>query len=138
MYLGRYQQGAWLNVPLLDSAWPTDASGDRTYPEMRIFDSNWDLVSDGEQVKPIESTTGLHRIERRLGPELPVGQYTAVIRWKVASGTVNRDILRRFTVVAGGHAAGAYIGLHYLSGNNTDAIAGMLDGGTIEIRRGPQ
>ena len=137
MYLGRFPQGEWVIVPLLDTAWPTDASGDRTYPEMPVFDSNNDVVATGEELVPEPDHTGLHSVTRRLGPEFPAGNYRALIKWKIASNTFNRAVFRTFDIVDGGHAAGAYVGLHYLAGNNTPAIVGMTDGGTIEVRRGP-
>jgi hypothetical protein len=137
MNLGTYQLGDWLPVPLLTGvAWPLDSSGDRVVPTLSIFDENYDFVTRGEDVVPIPTETGLHGAYRRLGPEFAAGFYTAIVEWDDAGN--NKAVQRVFRIKPGGHSSGAYVGLHFYEGRNSQYLVGMTDCGLIESRKGPK
>jgi hypothetical protein len=137
MYLGVFQQGDWLSIPLLTgTAWPVDSSGDRTIPTLTVIDENGDLVLTGEEIKPT-LTTGLHVMERQVSAEFAVGRYIGIIRWNTGEGSDNRHDLVSFTVDPGGNSVGALVGLHFYRGQNKDYVLSMSDSGTVESRKGP-
>ena len=137
MNLGRYQLGDWVTIPVLTgTSWPVDGSSVRSIPTVTIFDENQDLVVVDEQVPPVVDQTGLHILERQLGPEFAVGTYDVYVEWDDAGDT--KTVHRTLEVVAGGHSAGAYIGLNHYDGHNASYIQGMTDSGLVEARKGPQ
>lgn len=138
MNLGRYQQGDWLPIPVLTgTAWPLSSGSVRSIPSVTFIDESSDLVARDEDVTPVVLETGLHTVERQLGPEFPAGRYTAIVSWNDAGASNNRSLLRTFEVVAGGDPGGAYVGLTYYAGHNADYILGMTDSGQIDTRKGP-
>lgn len=125
-----------MTLPVLTgTSWPVDGSSVRSIPTLTVFDSNQDLVVVDEQVPPVVNQTGLHILERQLGPEFTVGTYDAYVEWNDAGST--KTVHRTFEVVAGGHPAGAYIGLNHYDGHNAAYLQGMTDGGRVEARKGP-
>lgn len=142
MDLGTYQLGDWLQLAVVTGddppAWPTDASGNRTFPEISIIDSNGDFVTRGEKMVPKVGKTGFHRLSRGLGPEFTVGQYVVMIEWQESSSTMNRAVAAAFTVKAGGDSRGAIVGIHHYRTPRADFVVTQSDTGVLEKRRGPQ
>ena len=139
MFLGRRRQGEWLSISLLTgTSWPASSGGVRSIPVVTVFDENQDVVTRDEELKPVTLTTGLHLGERQLGPEFAPGRYVMLIEWNDGGASNNRTALHTFEVTEGGHPAGAYVGLHFYRGQNSDYLLGMTDGGLVESRKGPK
>jgi hypothetical protein len=137
MITGTYQLGGWVPLPVLTgTSWPLDVSGVRVIPSLSIFDESFDYVVRDEPVVPVLSETGMHMVQRRLGPEFSTGTYEALITWDDAGSL--KGVRRRFEVVAGGDAGGAYVGLSFFDGRNSAYLVGMTDGGLVEARKGPK
>ena len=150
MSLGRVQQGDWLTVPLWteDSsgavAFPTDNTGAVVWPFLSVIDAtqtHQKLVLADQPMNAVSRfdtrLTGLHQLELRIGPELPVGTYHIWMEWQAGSATSNRMRLESFQVVAGGHPAGAYTSIHFYHRPQAVFIVGFTDGGRLEARRNP-
>ena len=139
MFLGRKSQGDWLGIPLLTgTSWPASSGSVRSIPTVTVFDENQDVVTRDEELKPVTLKTGLHLGERQLGPEFAAGRYVMLVEWNDGGASVNRTALHTFEVVPVGHSAGAYVGLHFYRGQNSDYLLGMTDGGLVESRKGPK
>ena len=139
MHFGRNQLGDWVPIHVATgTSWPVDGSGNRTIPTLTIIDSNQDIVCRDEEIPPSPDQTGLFCVERQLGPEFSVGNYTVLIRWNDGGSAVNRSILGNLEVIPGGDSRGAYVGLHFYRGTNVDYILGMTDSGRVEPRKGPK
>jgi hypothetical protein len=139
MYIGTFQQGDWIPIPLLTgTAWPLDSSGVRTIPTLTVINESQDLVLRDEEVPPAGLTTGMHALIRQATAEFSVGRYVGIIKWNTGGVSNNRHELVTFTVVAGGNPVGALVGLHFYRGPNADYLLTMSDSGTIESRKGPQ
>lgn len=141
MDLGTYQLGDWLTLQVVTGeppAWPTDASGNRVFPELSIVDENGDFVTRGEKLVPVSGKLGFHLLSRGLGPEFTVGHYVAFIEWQESSDTLNRATAGVFTVRAGGDTRGAIVGIHHYRTPRADFVVTQSDTGVLETRRGPQ
>jgi hypothetical protein len=137
MYLGTFQHGDWIPIPLLTgTAWPLDSSSVRSIPTLTVIDENSDVVLTGEEIPPT-LTTGLHNVERQVTAEFVAGRYVGILRWNDAGAAVNRHTIVTFTVDPGGNSVGAITGLHFYRGQNADFILTMSDSGTVESRKGP-
>lgn len=141
MNLGTYQLGEWLTAQVVTGeppAWPTDASSNRTFPELSIFDENGDYVTRGEKLVPKSGQTGFHLLSRGLGPEFTVGPYVFLIEWQEGSNTFNRALEGAFTIIGGGDARGALVGIHHYRTPRGDFVVTQSDTGMLEKRKGPQ
>lgn len=137
MYLGTFQNGDWIPIPLLTgTAWPLDSSGVRTIPTLTVIDESQDVLLTGEEIPPT-LTTGLHMVERQVTAEFAAGRYIGIIKWNTAGAAVNRHDIVTFTVDPGGNSVGAITGIHFYRGQNADYILTMSDSGTVESRKGP-
>lgn len=138
MFLGYVQNGGWLTIPAhTGTAWPSDGSSARAFPTMSVFDVNGDVICQDEYVPPVPEHTGLHQVQRQIGPEFTAGRYSLLVSWQVGSNPVNRREFHTFEVRPGGESRGAYVGLQFFAASNADFVVGMLDCGRIETRKGP-
>lgn len=142
MFIGDFRLGDWVPFSLKTGdtvpSWPTDASGNRVFPKISIFDANGDYVTRDELMAPIATETGLHILNRALGPEFSAGRYTVLYQWQIGSNTVNRQDASSFNIVAGGDSRGAIVGIHSYRTPRGTFVVTQSDSGTLEKRRGPK
>ena len=134
MNLGRYQLGMWVPLQLWCSTEPD------VPPFVSIYDSTGRRVLADKQLAPRNKAvlTGNYIAEHRLGPEFEPGLYHVLYEYRISSATENRSRLDSFSVIAGGQASGAYVGMHFFSTPQADFVVGVTDGGRLEARRNPR
>lgn len=146
MYLGRFQQGDWVTIPVVcrDSSrspiLPTDGAGDSVPAWINIYDKNHRLVVRARAATPKNRlrAKGLLETEQRIGPEfLDEGLYTVLVEWSDGSYSATGADLHSFEVIPGGDPAGTYISLTFYRRPHANYVIGLTDGGLVDWRKNP-
>lgn len=139
MYLGRFKLGDFLPIP----AWCVNSSREEVSPTVAasytIYDVADSIITGANDAKMIPhdkaTRTGWFYAEHRLGSAFAVGRHNILVEW--ASGGSNFGEVHCFEIVAGGHTSGGYIGLEHVQSPQAKYVVGLLDSGSVEIRKGP-
>jgi len=136
MFLGRYQQGAWLPLSVqcrgnLVAVDPTAA------PTINIYNPSFTNILGPRSIPPRApgKLTGLFELEQFLGSEFSAGIYTLLVSY--ANGGSSYADLFKFEVTAAGHQNGGYTNLYFYERPHANYVVGQLDSDVLEFRKNP-
>lgn len=133
MYLGRFQLGDRMAIPLLttDADYAPDLPA--AAPVLKLYGPSGATVVVEYKMPPVDKVNypGLFMIPVHLGPLFSVGQWEAVMWYDSAQQTANFDI------IAGGNSDGHVIALHWYQRPHADFLVQQLDSRKIVKGRNP-
>lgn len=143
MFRGRFQLGGFVDLDLLC----TDSNGDPVAPDdaptVTIYDDTGTPVKTDLKMPPKGiNKTGYFGLVVFLDSDFSTGPHIAKYSWDDGGGAHEGGKIESFTIKAGGHSSGAYIGLEWYDRPHASFLVGALEkpstsSGTIEWRRNP-
>lgn len=138
MYLGRFQLGTRVPFRLqcLDGEGGSNALPDNP-PWCKVWNSSGSLVASFEMpVSDRYSQTGLFLTELFLGRDYSAGQYSVTYSYR--NSTYHGRQQDTFEVIAGGHADGAVVAMHFYVLPHATYVVQQLESGKIVQGRNPK
>ena len=137
-WLGEYFLGEWVHIPVVCKDASDDEAAPDAAPTLTIYKADDTPIVDGVTMPPLAEgeLDSLFSLEVQLDSDFSAGRYIALVEYAVSAS--NKAEVHFFRVMAGGHASGAYVALHYYPRPHARYLVGQLDNGTLEFRRGPK
>lgn len=137
--LGRFKLGDFLPLHVEAINGSRAEGSPSAAPNYTIYNSSGTVVTGADDLKMIPhdkpTRTGWFYAEHKLGSNFAVGRYDVLVESTISASVYPRRYC--FEIVGGGHTSGGYIGLEHVPSPQAKYIVGMLDEGTVEIRKGP-
>ncbi len=138
MYLGRYQLGEYIQIPVQTHSGSIEEVAPTAAPQISIYKTNDTPILNASRMAPQDrpTRTGWFTTNILLDSTYSAGRYFGTITWAYSGSNYSDQFT--FEVVAGGNAYGPYENIDFYERPHADYVVGFTASGTTEFRRNPK